>query len=177
MTFACCVSVFSLTMMRAGRLQLKPRYPSCQSKARHLQPIRRCPCPSFPLAIARFDRIWDAFEGGGHRATKTNINTGLWGTAGQESRARALIGVTDRSNNKPYSVSLRSHHLPPRGQQPGGSVLCQCKPLFYIPFCSPFHPTLFMFIRALLERLERPASEDPKAYGWVRKSIPVTSSA
>lgn len=51
-------------------------------------------------------------------------------------------------------------------------MLCQCKPLFYIPFCSPLHPSLFIFIRALLELLGRPASEDLKAYGWVKKPIP-----
>lgn len=114
-------------------------------------------------------------EGRGHRANKTNINTELWGTAGQDSRAGNLIGVTGRSHNKPYSVFLRSHCSPPGGQQPGGSVLCHCKPLFYIPFCSP-HPSLFMLIRALLEQLDLLASEDPKAHGLVKKSVPVTLS-
>lgn len=144
--------------------------PSCPSKTPHLQPIRRCPCPWFPLAVACLSRIWDMVEGGGHRATKTNINTGLWGTAGRDSRAGTLIGVTDRSHNKPYSVFLRSRCLPPGGQQPGGSVLCQCKSLFYIPFCSPRHLSLFLLIRALLEQPDLPASEDPKAYGWVQKT-------
>lgn len=65
-----------------------------------------------------FDGVWGSVlaEGGGHRATKININMGLWGAAGQDSRADPLIGVTDRSNNKPYSV------LPRSGCPPGSTT-------------------------------------------------------
>lgn len=174
MILVCCVIACSVCKVfsehdESWQAPAETTLPSCQSKPPHLQPIRRCPCPSFPLAIALLNRIWDMVEGGGHRDTKTNINTGLWGTAGQDSRASTLIGVTDRSHNKPYSVLLRSHCLLPGVNNQ--EVLCsQCKPLFYIPFCSPFHPSLFMLIRALLEQLDPPASEDPKAYGWVKKT-------
>lgn len=115
MILTCCAcSVCKVFSEHDGSWQApaETALPSCQSKTPHLQPIRRCPCPSFPLAVAWLNRIRDMVEGGGHRATKININMGLWGTAGQDSRAGTLIGVTDRSHNKPYSVFLRSHCLP-----------------------------------------------------------------
>lgn len=112
--------------------------PSCQSKTQRLQPIRRCPCPSFPLAIAWFDRMWDTVEGGGHRATNTNINTGFSGTAGQDSRAGTLIGVTDRSNNKPYSVFLRLPCLPPGVNNQGALCSVSVNLCFISPFVLSF---------------------------------------
>lgn len=117
--------------------------PSCQSKTPHLLPIRRWPCPSFPLAIAWLNRIWDRVEGGGHWATKTNINTGFWGSAGQDSRAGILIGVTDRSHNKPYTVFLRSHCLPLGVNNQEALCSVSVNLCFISPFVLPLiHPCL-----------------------------------
>lgn len=92
--------------------------------------------PSLPLAVSL-----PLVEGGGHWATKTNINMGLWGAAGQDSWADPLIGVSDRSNNKPHSVLLRSG-CPPGVNNQGAlcsvSVnLCFTSSLFPFPLSYP----------------------------------------
>lgn len=95
-------------------------------------------------------------DGGGHRATKTNINTGLWGAAGQDSRAGTLIGVTDRSHNKPYSVFLRSHCLPPGVNNQ--EALCSVS--INLCFLSPF---VLLFIHLCL------CSSGPSWSNWTRR--------
>lgn len=63
----------------------------------------------------------------------------------------------------------------PPGQHPGGSVLCQCEPLFclVLPFPSLFssHPLLLLFVRAPLEGPDQQVPEDPKACGWVWRHL------
>lgn len=159
----------SLSVMRAGSLLLDLHNPTVTQKPNTYNQLEAPPAPRFPLPPPCLTGSWATqywMKLGGHRATKTNINMGLWGAAGQDSRAGPLIGVTDRSNNKPCSVFPRSG-CPPQGQQLGGSVLCQCKPLSdcSFPFLFSSSSCVSLFVRALLERQDHPAPEDLKAYG------------
>ena len=133
---------FSLSKIRAGSLQLKPHYPPVNQKPHTYNQLEGC------LALL--------VEGRGHRATKTNINTGLRGTAGQDSRAGILIGMTDRSHNKPYSVFLRSRCLPPGVNNQ--EALCSVG--VYLCFISPF---VLLYIHQCL------CSSGPSWSNWTQR--------
>lgn len=81
-------------------------------------------------------------EAGGPPSHQNKHKYGALGCSGTGIPEQSpLIGVTDRSNNKPYSVFPRSGCPPPRGQRLEGSVLCQCEPLFDCASPPSPHPS------------------------------------